>query len=545
MIKKYKDYIKESLLTKLEGPTEEEFWNSLLNKYNNYEDIIFAAARANYVDGVKISLEILNKEGNAVFNLVNKLLNDTITYGCIDVLKYLIEEEGASVDGYYGLNLEIAVSNNQPEIIKYLLSKGADVNINNRAPLWKAMSKGYVECAKELLKGGVKLEPYMIGVVDKKNKPMLDLLSKYVVQESILNKLEGPSIDEIFKSINKKFMNGELSIPDYVNICKDYGFEISDSVFDVLKKLNRIEKICQSTQVDYVPGFIDAIEDGIKLNKKYSFDWKHKNTYSGAYVTPIILVIMLNAENIFDYIVSNYPDKISDKVLEYTFTSNKPKFFEKILQAGIIEYNDLNIEIKSQIRKHPKKLKEFNKILNKYNNANESLLNKLEGPNEEEFIKYLDSLGNTKKIKKIITLGEEYYKYLPDILIVDGDLDLHSLRVEKLPDNLTIKGDLDCGVCHLSFLPRNLKVGGTLYCHHNFLTELPDDLEVGGSICCSNNELTSLPDNLTVNGWMDCGFNKLTKLPENLTVNGEFWCGKNALPLKIPASAKIKGEMHD
>ena len=36
-----------------------------------------------------------------------------------------------------------------------------------------------------------------------------------------------------------------------------------------------------------------------------------------------------------------------------------------------------------------------------------------------------------------------------------------------------------------------------------------------------------------------------TKLPENLTVNGEFWCGKNALPLKIPASAKIKGEIHD
>ena len=48
-----------------------------------------------------------------------------------------------------------------------------------------------------------------------------------------------------------------------------------------------------------------------------------------------------------------------------------------------------------------------------------------------------------------------------------------------------------------------------------------------------------------MNGWLDCTFNKLTKLPENLTVNGEFWCGKNALPLKIPASAKIKGEIHD
>ena len=526
MIKKYKDYIKESLLNNLQGLDEQEAWNNLLKKYNNnYDDIIFAAARANYVDGVKKSLEIINKEGNGGLNFANLILNDTIAYGSIDVLKYLIEEEGASVEGYYGQNLENAASNNQAEIIKYLLSKGADVNINKGGPLWRVISKGYVECAKELLEAGAKLEPYMVGVVDKKNKPMLELLSKYVVQESILNKLEGPSEEEIRKFINHiKDINEKLS-----QAIKHNFFDI---VEDIVRSNNYNEELALRNSL-----YFDN-------NKITYYLLKNNKILNSGNINALNLILRQASEfgnlELVIYSIENGADVNSGRsyALRYAIMGGYIDVAKYLIKHGA------DVELANSFIIKYKKFDD-SKILLQLANANESLLNKLDGPNEEEFIKYLDSLGNTKKIKKIITLGEEYYKYLPDNLIVDSDLDLNFLRVEKLPDNLTIKGDLDCGVCNLSFLPRNLKVGGKLYCNHNFLTELPDDLVDGVSICCSNNELTSLPDNLTVNGWLDCGFNKLTKLPENLTVNGEFWCGKNALPLKIPASAKIKGEIHD
>jgi hypothetical protein len=132
--------------------------------------VIFVAARVDFLYGVKKALEEIEKYGNSGINYPNLIITDTIIYGSMEVLKYLIEEEGADINGYYGHNLEAAASNDHPEIIKYLLSKGADVHVNGEGPLWKAMSKGYVECAKYLLEGGAKLEQYMVNVVDLKFK---------------------------------------------------------------------------------------------------------------------------------------------------------------------------------------------------------------------------------------------------------------------------------------------------------------------------------------------------------------------------------------
>lgn len=331
MIKKYNQYIKESLLNKLKGPSEEELWNNLLNKYNNYEDIIFAAARANYVEGVKKSLEIINKEGNSGLNFPNLLLNDTIANGSIDVLKYLIEEEGASIDGYYGYNLENAASNNEPEIIKYLLSKGADVNINKRGPLWRAMSKGYVECAKELLKGGAKLEPYMVGVVDKKNKPMLDLLKNYVVVESLLDKLEGPSKEEVLNNLNKKLRLKIINAELYIGYLFMYGLE--DNVIDFL-----------NTKID------------IKIGDNIDFYLKEIIFYS----------YLHDKKDIRDYIFNHY-------------------YINNIILNGVYErIKNARVSFKTS--------EMFSDAINSistYLNSNESLLNRLEGPTQQEIIENL------------------------------------------------------------------------------------------------------------------------------------------------------------
>ena len=145
-------------------------------------------------------------------------------------------------------------------------------------------------------------------------------------------------------------------------------------------------------------------------------------------------------------------------------------------------------------------------MIKNYKLFTESLLDKLKGPSDEEILNILNTLDDSEKIIFIITkLDESYYKYLPDNLTIDGNLNCSEEQLTSLPDNLTIKGGLNC----------------------------------------SYNQLTSLPENLVVNGSLDCSFNKLTKLPENLTVNGDLYCDNNLKELEIPSSTKIKGKIYN
>jgi hypothetical protein len=173
----------------------------------------------------------------------------------------------------------------------------------------------------------------------------------------------------------------------------------------------------------------------------------------------------------------------------------------------------------------------------------ESLLDKLKGPSEEDMIKHLNTLDDSEKIKFIIRLGEEYYKYLPEKLIVNGKFSCSDKQLTSLPDNLTVNGEFWCSDNNLTSLPNNLTVNGFLCCSDNKITKLPESLIVGGDLMCDNNQLTSLPDNLVVNGDLGCSNNELTSLPENLVVNGVLWCRNNKLT-SLPDNLTIKKELN-
>jgi len=102
--------------------------------------------------------------------------------------------------------------------------------------------------------------------------------------------------------------------------------------------------------------------------------------------------------------------------------------------------------------------------------------------------------------------------------VIQEDVDLRSLYLEKLPDfleDVIVKGDFYCPYNSLTSLkgaPK--KVGGDFYCHNNSLTSLEGaPKEVGGSFLCPYNSLTSLEGApKEVGGYFFCSYNSLTSL---------------------------------
>lgn len=91
------------------------------------------------------------------------LLHGTKT-GKLDILKFMVEEEGISVNdkryGTYFTLLYIAALNGNTEVVKYLVSKGADkdyvgVRFQHTA-LAVAVRRGHIDTAKALIELGAK-----------------------------------------------------------------------------------------------------------------------------------------------------------------------------------------------------------------------------------------------------------------------------------------------------------------------------------------------------------------------------------------------------
>ena len=97
MIKKYKEHIKESLLDKLEGPSEKDFWN-VVKDYNPMQ-LLYKSILSNYLPGIKKAIE----QGAFVTSLE---LNDVIEHCDYDIVKYILDN--FQLDTKYNFNLLLA-----------------------------------------------------------------------------------------------------------------------------------------------------------------------------------------------------------------------------------------------------------------------------------------------------------------------------------------------------------------------------------------------------------------------------------------------------
>ncbi|MCP4981490.1 MAG: hypothetical protein GY935_13460 [Gammaproteobacteria bacterium] len=111
--------------------------------------------------------------------------------GRIEVVKYLVSK-GADVDAIAGgfgrgTALIYAASTNRLEVISYLIKSGADVNAvtkhNETALVW-ATAKGHLEAAKLLLENGAD-----ITIKNKKDQTAIDI-ARELNREKVLQLLE-------------------------------------------------------------------------------------------------------------------------------------------------------------------------------------------------------------------------------------------------------------------------------------------------------------------------------------------------------------------
>ncbi|MDR3197002.1 MAG: ankyrin repeat domain-containing protein [Planctomycetaceae bacterium] len=130
------------------------------------------------------------------------VLNRDVPYDNLANIKYLVEK-GADVNikGHNGITpLHCATLHDNLEVVKYLVEKGADVNVkdkNSETPLFNAVSSGNLEVVKYLVEKGAD-----VNVKDLEGKTPLDYadLLDYDNKEEIkefLRNADGKSGNEI------------------------------------------------------------------------------------------------------------------------------------------------------------------------------------------------------------------------------------------------------------------------------------------------------------------------------------------------------------
>ena len=174
MIKNYKQY--ESLLDKIEGPSEKEFMDTFYTS-TPYQ-FISNATKNGYLKGVEFALEM----GIQVFDKP-ELLTSAVNGNNVDVVKLLIKNEVGKRFLYNGMVR--ATANNNLEILKLLYKYGPEYlfktsivyhgenfDMNLIDP---AVTQNSIDCLKFLLRVGVSCN---IRKVDKKYPLYLAIQSR-------------------------------------------------------------------------------------------------------------------------------------------------------------------------------------------------------------------------------------------------------------------------------------------------------------------------------------------------------------------------------
>jgi len=131
---------------------------------------------------------------------------------------YELIQEGVDINGKYGVGVRpiiAAINSDNPEMLSYIIAKGADVNIDNGLPLYETIdycidgmiqdkrSEPYpehLEMIKILLATGAELD-----LKNERNERAIDLLVQYAYSEKSFNRLKTyfrpyiPEIDALIK----------------------------------------------------------------------------------------------------------------------------------------------------------------------------------------------------------------------------------------------------------------------------------------------------------------------------------------------------------
>lgn len=153
--------IERDLIEEIKGFNYENikylFKKNKFNIYINNKETIFTAIKINYFDIVKYFIKISNSQLKLdIFNdIIDKLNNEFLIKasecGRLNIVKYLIEKCNINKE-LDGLNhaLYKTCYYNHLDVVKYLISQGADNNDENRYVLEIASGSGHLDIVKYL-----------------------------------------------------------------------------------------------------------------------------------------------------------------------------------------------------------------------------------------------------------------------------------------------------------------------------------------------------------------------------------------------------------
>jgi len=148
--------------------------------------------------------------------------------------------------------------------------------------------------------------------------------------------------------------------------------------------------------------------------------------------------------------------------------------------------------------------------------------------------------------------------YLPDNLVVDGDLNCYYEKCTKLPKGLKVNGWLDFSGTNITEIPNDCEfssldisctkikklrdnlVLNNLRAYDSSLTELPKGLKVKGVLAISGTKITEIPDDCEC-GVLDMCITNITKLPDNLVLENLYTY--NSPLTELPKGLKVKGTL--
>ena len=233
------------------------------------------------------------------------------------MVKFYIEDIGVNFHYEDEAAMRHATANGNIEIVKYLLSKGADPSVNNNRPLRIAKENGKDE-----------IYNLMLGYINN--------------NESLLNKIEGPTLDQIKHDLYMNVEKGMLSIEYFLKQCEIHNIErpSNDFIGKIIEnefnknKTNFIEYIlkCKKFNIktkynnEEIENFL--IQDDIKLfnrikslldnrvkNGKYLYIIKEPSGYiDGFYMNDNEIIVEYD---LWDLISSEFIKYTSVKLIEY------------------------------------------------------------------------------------------------------------------------------------------------------------------------------------------------------------------------------------
>lgn len=225
MIKKYNQYIKESLLDKLSGPSEEEVINTFKD---NPDKLLKVSLNTDFLKGINIALE----NGAKIKNIWNNKLWEKL----FKILNYDDEKIIKTLEAP-GILLDYAYDADNKNIMIYSLENGANFNNEQLNDMFYDSPKLFEYLCKNVKNFKIDIR-FIKKILYRKGldgiKKLIDL-GCFNVKESGLDLLESAAFIG-----NKEVVNLLLNIG--IKIPKDFNFDdiMYDDIIEIIK--NNMEK---------------------------------------------------------------------------------------------------------------------------------------------------------------------------------------------------------------------------------------------------------------------------------------------------------------